>query len=243
MEQLNEVKRNQLVSKSKAGEKTKSYGTTRFQRRLKSKIPNNSSSYNNIDMNKLFKDDILDANIKVIGETDIYNVIVSFSGVIEELKQLIEQRAKIDLNICVRAIVKAFDKNDIYINCSCPDHKFRFNFWSTINKYSASEQPEMRPADITNPNDNLGATCKHGALVLNKQVWILKVASVLNNYIKYMRLRNKRLYELIIYPALYGIEYNDQEEEDTQISGQMSIFNDENKDQEVNDEVNIGESE
>lgn len=228
--EINEVKRNQLVSRSKTGKKTKSYGTTRFVRRLKSKVPNNSKSYNNIDMNKFFKEDIFEAKLDVIGETDIYEVIISFQGVIEELKKLINERNQIiDLNLIIRSVVRAFDKNDIYIHCGCLDFRYRFAYWSTIHRYN-SDMPEMRPANITNPEDELGSTCKHGLLVLNKQLWIIKVSSVINNYIKYMKLRNKKLYEKIIYPALFDKKYEEPVEEP--IEGQTSMFDKEQEGEE-----------
>ena len=42
-------------------------------------------TYNEIDMNKLFKDNILDVVVKVKGETDDYNVTMSFTGFLDEI--------------------------------------------------------------------------------------------------------------------------------------------------------------
>ena len=44
-------------------------------------------------------------------------------------------------------------------------------------------------------------------LVLSNTVWLLKVASVINNYIKYMERYRQNDYAKIIYPAIYGKEY------------------------------------
>ena len=208
-----EATRSQLVSKSR--------NNKRFKKRLNSRISTNSNDYNKIDMNKLFKQDILEVVIPVHGETDDYLVIISFEGVLKNLKESLSNNNQLNLRTIVRAITRAYSNEDIYIHCSCPDFKYRFNYWSTINRYNAMD-PEMRPSDITNPDDNLGSCCKHCLLVLNRSAWILKVASVINNYIRYMKLRNRRLYDSIIYPALYD---EDMEiEPDEPIENQISMF-------------------
>lgn len=208
-----EATRSQLVSKSR--------NNKRFKKRLNSRISTNSNDYNKIDMNKLFKQDILEVVIPVHGETDDYLVIISFEGVLKNLKESLSNNNELNLRTIIRAITRAYSNEDIYIHCSCPDFKYRFNYWSTINRYNAMD-PEMRPSDITNPDDNLGSCCKHCLLVLNRSAWILKVASVINNYIRYMKLRNRRLYDSIIYPALYD---EDMEiEPDEPIENQISMF-------------------
>ena len=42
--------------------------------------------FNSIDMNKLFKDDILAVDVTVHGETDDYKVRMSFGGFLEILR-------------------------------------------------------------------------------------------------------------------------------------------------------------
>ena len=80
-----------------------------------------------------------------------------------------------------------------------------------------SGTPELRPSKITNPDDDLGDGCKHSLLVLSNTGWIIKTASVINNYIKYMEKNQKRLYADIIYPAIYGKKYEEPV--------QLDIFN------------------
>ena len=80
--ELNEVKRNQLVSQSRRN--------VRYQKRLRSKIPTGSRAFDDIDVNELFKNDRLTTTINVIGETDNYDVKISFVGVIAILKELIK---------------------------------------------------------------------------------------------------------------------------------------------------------
>ena len=58
-----------------------------------------------------------------------------------------------------------------------------FAYWATENGYKYGE-PETRPSDITNPDDALGATCKHLDLLLSNKRWLTKAASVVNAFIK-----------------------------------------------------------
>ena len=84
---LLEKTRNQLVSDSKNVKKERD-GQTRYQKRLKSRIGSSVREYNSMNMNKLFKDNILDVNIQVYGETDNYKVTLSFGSILDELRTL-----------------------------------------------------------------------------------------------------------------------------------------------------------
>lgn len=102
---------------------------------------------------------------------------------------------------------------------NCDDWKYRMAYWSTVNDIN-SGQPEDRPSKITNPNDTKGPGCKHSLLVLSNNTWLIKVSSVINNYINYMKKHYQRMYADIIYPAIYQKEYTDDV--------QLDIFNDDN---------------
>lgn len=160
-------------------------------------------------MNKLFKEDILTVNISVKGETDDYTVKISFGGFLDILKGLVNGN-KEDLNLrnITRALVTGFNQDDVYIFCSCPDFHYRFGYWATRNKLTSGE-PEDRPSDITNPDDKLGSGCKHILLVLSNNSWLMKVASVINNYIKYMEKHYQKLYADIIFPAIFDRDYEE----------------------------------
>lgn len=202
---LHEDSRTKLLTKSKSSTK----GKQRFNRRSKSKVANNVRQYNSIDMNKLFKEDILTVNISVKGETDDYTVKISFGGFLDILKGLVNNN-KDDLNLrnITRALVAGFNQDDVYIFCSCPDFHYRFGYWATKNNLTSGE-PETRPSDITNPTDSLGSGCKHILLVLSNNSWLMKVASVINNYIKYMEKHYQKLYADVIYPTIFDSEYED----------------------------------
>lgn len=202
---LLEDSRSNLLNQSKSSEK----GMQRMKRRTKSKVARNVREFNSIDMNKLFKEGILTLNISVHGETADYIVRISFGGFLRVLHDALEKNGKVlDLKVIIRALSDAFNREDVYIHCSCPDFKYRFNYWVTRKDLNSGEI-ETRPSDITNPKDTLGAACKHVLLVLSNNSWLIKVASVINNYIKYMEKHYKRLYSDVIYPAIYDEKYTE----------------------------------
>ena len=86
---------------------------------------------------------------------------------------------------------------------NCEDFRYRFGYWLTRNNDDAGPY-ENRPSDKTNPHDTLGSGCKHILLVLSNMNWLMKVASVINNYIHYAETKMPRNYNDYIFPALYG---------------------------------------
>lgn len=217
--QLNEDSRSSLLSKSKRSVK----GFQRFKRRVKSRVANSVKQYNSIDMNKLFKQDILTVDIEVKGETDTYQVKISFGGFLEILRDQIKKNAEFNLKAVTRALITGFNRDDVYIHCSCPDWQYRFAYYATKNNITSGEV-ENRPSDITNPDDRLGVGCKHVLLVLSNTSWILKVASTIFNYVNYMEKHYEKLYANVIYPAIYNKKYTKPV--------QLDIFDDEELDSE-----------
>ena len=201
---LFEDSRQKLISKSKQSVK----GKQRFNKRNKSRVANTVKAMNSIDMNKLFKEDILTVNLPIKGETNDYTVKITFGGFLEILRDQLRDNEEIDFRAISRACIIGFNKDDVFINCSCPDFRYRFAYYATRNDIN-SGAPENRPSDITNPHDSLGSACKHVLLVLNNTSWIIKVASVINNYIRYMQKHYERLYVDIMYPAIYGKKYEE----------------------------------
>ena len=162
-------------------------------------------------MNKLFKDNILDVNVLVNGETDDYIVRMSFAGFLDYLhNQLKVSNSELNTRIVNRALVSAFNSDQVYIHCSCPDWKYRFAYWATKNDIDSikGEQPSNGKW-VANPDDTKGAGCKHTLLVLSNNTWLMKVAMVIINYVKYMEKHNQKLYADIIYPAIYQEPYSD----------------------------------
>ena len=210
---LNEDSRSQLIQRSKKGDNyvDQSKGRNRYERRLRSRISHAVSTYNSIDMNKLFKENILDVNVLVNGETDDYIVRMSFAGFLDYLhNQLKVSNNEFNTRTVNRALVAAFNSDQVYIHCGCPDWKFRFAYWATKNDIDSvkNEQPSNGKW-VANPADTKGAGCKHSLLVLSNNTWLMKVAMVIINYVKYMEKHNQKLYADIIYPAIYQEPYAD----------------------------------
>ena len=230
---LNEDSRAQLITRSKAGASyaasNQSKGKNRYARRVHSKVANSVKEFNSIDMNKLFKDDILDVNINVHGETNDYVVTIKMSGVMGNLQQELDPNSSANFRQVMKALIKAFNGEDVYIHCSCPDFNYRFanhalkhsisSYDDVFNKagkiiskgpnqsdnpIAASQAPRF---EWTNKNDDKGAACKHVLLVLNNNTWLIKVASVIANYINYMQKNMPDLYANVIYPSIFEKEY------------------------------------
>ena len=229
---LTEDSRSSLINKSKSSQK----GKERFKRRVKSRVANSVKEFNQINMNKLFKDNILSVNINVSGETDNYVVRISFGGFLDILHDETKRNGGVlNLKAITVSLVTGFNKDDIFINCSCPDFYYRYGYWTTRNKintaeldnrsikwkdkafasdkshtnYSGVGDPQNIPSNITNPNDKLGSGCKHVLLVLSNNSWLIKVASVIYNYIKYMEKNFQKMYADVIYPAIYQKPYEE----------------------------------
>ena len=216
MIQLLEYSRQELINKSKSADNyapnNQQFGKNRYERRLKSKVANSVKEYNEIDMNQLFKDGILVVNILVHGETNDYLVKIKFGNILEEIHDQLEKaNMQLSLKVIIRAIVSAFNHDNVYIRCTCEDFHFRFSYWAKVNDISSDPSIE-EPTNgnyIVNPDDTKGPACKHCLLVLSNNSWVNKLSATIFNYINYMEKHYQKLYADIIYPAIYQQEYED----------------------------------
>lgn len=216
MTQLLEYSRQELINKSKSADNyapnNQQFGKNRYERRLRSKVANSVKEYNAMDMNQLFKEGILVVNILVHGETDDYLVKIKFGNILEEIHEQLERSDnKLTLRVIIRALISAFNHDNVYIRCDCPDFNFRFSYWSKVNDISSDPEIEQ-PTNgnyIVNPKDTKGAACKHCLLVLNNNSWITKVSATIFNYVNYMEKHYQKLYADVIYPAIYQQDYED----------------------------------
>ena len=215
---LHEDTRTMLVSKSRnAGSYIdQSRGKNRFERKKLSKIAKTVKQYNQIDMNKFFKDDILEVKIPVQGETDQYTVSVRLTGIANEIaKNIKNNQNKFEYRTVIQAITKVFNTGNVYVKCNCDDYKYRFAHWNIVNNVSFDDSAsDPGPGKgIRNPNDDKGRGCKHVLLVLANGDWILKVASVINNYVHYAEEHLQKAFLKVIFPKLYGIAADEMVEQ------------------------------
>jgi len=221
---LLEKTRQELINKSRNADNYTSKGRegqNRYTRRLKSQISNSVRDYNRIDMDAFWKGDILDFGVRVQGETNNYIVQITFENILDELQREVKaNNNKLEFKCVLRALISSFNSDNVYISCSCPDWKYRMAYFATKGQYN-SGAPEVRPSDITNPRDSKGAGCKHSLLVISNLDWMMKIASVINNYIKYCKENMQRNYADYIFPKVYGVPY--------QKAVQLSLFDKEDK--------------
>lgn len=148
-------------------------------------------------------------NLEVEGETDTYLVSISFGGFLDELhKELRKANDIFSLRVVIRALLNSFNSDNVYIKCSCPDFRYRLGYWASKDNIIVGEK-ETRPSDKTNPNNTLGAGCKHIMLVISNTSWIIKLGSVVTNYYNYMEKHYKKLWADIIYPKVWEKEYTE----------------------------------
>lgn len=217
--ELLEDTRTALITKSRgAGEyKDKSRGKNRFERKKYSKVASTVKQYNNIDMNALFKQDILKVSIPINGETNNYTVTIKIEGVVAEIaKNIKNNKNQLEYRTIVQSLTKIFNTTDIYVKCTCPDHTYNYAHWNIINKVSVDDTSnDPGPGKgIANPNDDKGRGCKHILLVLANGDWMMKVASVINNYVHYASEKMKPAFLKLIFPKLYGVTADEAAEND-----------------------------
>lgn len=171
---LNEASRKDLVTKSRVQSKS------RYQRRLNYQV----SNFRGVDLKQMFENDYF------VFKTPIkdYVCVIAFPGVFTQLRRVVKEThgdvKKINLQMVIKALSRAFDAtDDVKVDCTCADWRYRYAYWATQNGYKYGE-PEDRPSDITNPDDAIGATCKHLNLLLSNKRWLTKAASVVNSFIK-----------------------------------------------------------
>ena len=216
---LDEATRTQLVAQSRnVGQyKDTSRGRNRLERKRYSKVANAVKSYNSIDMNKLFKQDILQVNIPVVGETDEYTVTIKLEGVVAELQKNVKNNQnKFEFRTIIQALTKVFNTSDVYVKCTCDDFKYRFAHHLIVNNISVddSSQDPGPGKGIANPNDDKGRGCKHVLLVISNGSWMMKVASVINNYCHYLSEKKPEAFLKLVFPKIYGVPADEAAEND-----------------------------
>ena len=223
---LTEMNRTTLVAQSRSvgAYKNQERGKNRFDRKKYSKVANSVKSYNQIDMNKLFKNDILQVNIPVVGENDEYVVTIKLEGVVAEIQKNIKNNGnKLEYRTVIQSLTKVFNTADVYVKCTCADYKYRFAHFNIIKNVSVDDSSnDPGPGKgIVNPNDDKGRGCKHVLLVLANGDWMMKVASVINNYCHYLSEKKPEAFLKLVFPKLYGVPADEAAENDLVESEEM----------------------
>ena len=216
---LDEATRTQLVAQSRTvGQyKDTSRGRNRMERKKYSKVAGAVKAYNEISMDKLFKQDILQVSIPVVGETDEYTVTIKIEGVVAEMQKNIKNNGnKMEFRTIIQSLTKVFNTTDVYVKCTCPDFKYRFAHWNIVKNVSVDDSSaDPGPGKgIVNPNDDKGRGCKHVLLTLSNGEWMMKVASVINNYCHFLSEKKPDAFLKLVFPKLYGVPADEAAEND-----------------------------
>jgi len=211
---LTESTRKELLATSKRSD-SENDGKTRLEKTFRQKQSNSTKEFNDMDMNRLFSNGEMSIQIPVIGETDNYLVTVEFGSILDNIHNLLsgDPEELLTHEMIVKALMKAFNEEDLKVRCTCDDFQYREAYWNDRND-SLSPPPESEFPDETNPDNSTGLTCKHINSVLTSTSWLIKCAMVIYNYINYMEKNYSDLYEGVIFPAIYGKAYEAQVSEE-----------------------------
>ena len=205
---LLEDTRMMLINKSKNADQYKSqeYGKNRWARMRLSKVANKVKMFNDLDMNAFVKQDRLKVNVPVQGETNEYSVTVQFDGVMSEIQKNVKANGnKFEHKVVVQSLTKLFNTAQVKVKCSCDDFKFRYAHAMIVSGNSADDSAHDPGPGKTGMANTSGQGCKHVLLVLNNMDWLMKLASTITNYIKYINQHSKDLFLKVIFPKLYGV--------------------------------------
>lgn len=228
---LSEATRNQLIAQSRNADmyKNTKFGKNRFERKRLSKVANQVKLYNQIDMNQFFKQDTIEIKVPVQGETDSYTVSIQIEGIVTEIaKNIKSNNNKLEFRTIIQSLTKLFNSANIKVKCTCKDYLFHYDHWLIISGDSVNDS-SADPGPGTRGLDPKGKGCKHILLVLSNQDFLMKVASVINNYINYMAKNKKQAFLKVMFPKLYGIPASAAEEdglipEDTELETTPNII-------------------
>ena len=119
---LLEKSRQELIDKSKNADTVKKYGTTRWEGRTRVSPFLTVRNYDRLDMNSLFKGDIMNFLVPIHGETSDYSVELMFEGICSKLRdELKRNNYRLEYKIVYRAIINAINSGDVLVSCTCPD--------------------------------------------------------------------------------------------------------------------------
>jgi len=237
MNTLLEMTRSQAVTQSRNADlyKDPKYGKNRFERKKYSKIANTVKEFNSIDMNEFFKRDILIIAIPVTGETGKYTIKVQLAGVVAEVaKNIKSNNNKFEYRTVLQAITKIFNTTNIRVHCDCDDFKFRYQHALIISNDNVEGTDKDPGPGKTGMANSSGKGCKHILLCIANMDWLMKVASVIHNYINYIAEHKQAAFNQIIFPKLYGIPV-DAAKENNLVPEETNLDTDKNLINTIND--------
>lgn len=185
---LEEITRWEIIRRSQK-ESKKRFEKKKFYR---------AKDFNNVDFEELFTNDSFVWSSRV-GD---YIVTIAFEGPFQNLYYEVRNWSgrnrwkKITLQLLTKCLSKALDTEDLQVNCSCPDFKFRFAFWLSRPDVDAKYGVKQNIAPkVQNVKNNQGYVCKHVLAVLYGKRWVPAAAKAWLNFIQ----ANPKLAEELIW--------------------------------------------
>lgn len=110
-----------------------------------------------------FLNDWLVITTTISGNSRSYTDQIAFKGVMTDLIEVAKNDSSHTVNskLIIKSIHASLDKNDIYINCTCPDFKFTYQYWASKGKFCWGKLQNSNGKEIRNPNNDKGCMCKH----------------------------------------------------------------------------------
>lgn len=110
-----------------------------------------------------FMHDWLVIKTNISGNNKTYEDIIAFKGVMTDLISSIKNSSThvVNSKSIIKSIHKSLDTQDIYIDCTCPDFKYRYAYFATQDKFKWGKLQNSNGKQIRNPNNDIGCMCKH----------------------------------------------------------------------------------
>lgn len=110
-----------------------------------------------------FLNDWLVIKTKISGNNKTYEDAIAFKGVTTDLIESIKNSPShvVNSKSIIKSIHASLDKQDVYIDCSCPDFKYRYAYFATKDKFKWGKLQNSNGKEIRNPNNDIGCMCKH----------------------------------------------------------------------------------
>jgi len=172
---LNEITRWEIINRSKR-ESPERFSKSRFYK---------DKDFDTVDFEELFNSDTFTWRTRV-GD---YIVTISFEGPFSNLYQVVgswsgkNRWKRIDLKTLTKCLSKALDEEDLYVDCTCDDFKYRFAFWATQAGMKYGTQ-QNRPPKVRNVKNNKGYVCKHTLSLLYGKRFVPAAAKAWLQYIQ-----------------------------------------------------------
>lgn len=172
---LNEITRWEIINRSKR-ESPERFSKSRFYK---------DKDFDTVDFEELFNSDTFTWRTRV-GD---YIVTISFEGPFSNLYRVVgswsgkNRWKRIDLKTLTKCLSKALDEEDLYVDCTCDDFKYRFAFWATQAGMKYGTQ-QNRPPKVRNVKNNKGYVCKHILSLLYGKRFVPAAAKAWLQYIQ-----------------------------------------------------------